>query len=171
MKKLIEMMGSELEWTQPSGFKLNYELRAGGDLVATLHFRSSFGSFATAETADECWTFKRVGFWRARVTVRLRGAEDDLAIFHIAWNGTGTLEFPDGRRVRASTNLWQTRYGLESEEGGKLVNFDVGGVFRHSAKVTIDPSATGREELPLLVTLGWYLAILMQQDAAAVGTT
>ena len=46
---------------------MEYELRAGDMLAATLRFRSSFGSFATAEDGDGCWTFKRVGFWQTSV--------------------------------------------------------------------------------------------------------
>ena len=167
MKKLNEVLGSELVWSQPSAFKANYDLHAGTDLIATLRFRSSFGSFATAETAEGSWTFKRIGIWSARITVRLPDADEDLAVFKArTWKGGGTLEFPDGRRVLARTNVWQTRYSLETEAGGNLVTFEVGGVFRHSAKVTVDPAAAERTELPLFVTLGWYLAVLMQQDAS-----
>ena len=64
VKKIGEMIGRKLEWVQPSAWKMQYELRAGDELIATLRFRSSFGSFATAESADGCWTFKRVGFWQ-----------------------------------------------------------------------------------------------------------
>jgi hypothetical protein len=77
---------------QPSAWREAYELRAGDDLVATLRFRSAFGSFATAETAEDCWTFKRVGFWKTHVTVRRCGADEDLAVFHNnTWNGGGTM--------------------------------------------------------------------------------
>ena len=169
MKKLTEVQGLALEWSQPSGFKTNYELHAGPELVATLRFRSSFGSFATAETSDASWTFKRVGIWSPHVTVRPLGAEENIAIFREkTWKGGGTLEFPDGRRIRANTNLWQTRYAFETDAGGDLVAFALGGVFRSSAQVTIDPSATKLTELPLLVTLGWYLAMLMHRDSATV---
>ena len=172
MKKLTQVMGMDLEWSQPSGFKQNYELHAGTELIATLRFRSSFGSFATAETADGSWTFKRVGFFMTHVTVRLPDSGENLAIFREkTWKGGGTLEFADGCRLLASTNFWQSRYAFETETGGQLVVFEVGGVFRHSAKVKIDASALRRAELPLLVTLGWYLAILMQQDSAAVAAT
>jgi len=35
-------------------FKMEYELRAGAELVATLCFRSSFGTLATAQSTDGC---------------------------------------------------------------------------------------------------------------------
>ena len=47
MKKIPEVIGQELKWVQPSAWKMEYELRAGDELIATLRFRTSFGSFAT----------------------------------------------------------------------------------------------------------------------------
>ena len=56
MRRIAELVGQSLKWKQPSALKMNYELRTGdGELAALLHFRSSFGSFATAETTDDCW--------------------------------------------------------------------------------------------------------------------
>lgn len=168
MKRLEQVVGLPLQWMQPSAWREAYELRAGEEVVATLRFRSAFGSFATAETADDCWTFKRVGFWKTRVTVRRCDADEDLAIFHNnTWNGGGTLELTDGRRYLASTNFWQTRYEFQAEAGELLVRFDIGGVFRQSAGVVIQPAALRLIELPLLITLGWYLAVMMHQDSSA----
>ena len=111
MKKIAGVIGRELEWVQPSAWKMEYELRAGDELIATLRFRSSFGSFGTGESADGCWTFKRVGFWQTRVTIRGCGSDMDIAMFkNNTWSGGGTLELPDGRKVLATTNLWQTNF-------------------------------------------------------------
>ena len=50
MKRIANLVGQSLKWEQPSVLKMHYELRTGGgDVAATLQFRSSFGSFATAE--------------------------------------------------------------------------------------------------------------------------
>jgi hypothetical protein len=38
--------------------------------------------------------------------------------------------------------------------------------FRQSAQVTIQPVAVRLDVLPLLITLGWYLAVMMHQDSA-----
>src|SRR5512146_2113843 len=106
MKKIHELIGRELKWTQPSAMKMEYELHAGDEVAATLHFRSSFGSFATATSADGSWTFKRVGFWQTQVTIRASGAATNLAIFkNNTWSGGGTLELPDGRKYPANTNF------------------------------------------------------------------
>ena len=168
MKRIAEVIGRELEWVQPRAMKMEYELRAGDELIATLRFRSSFGSFATAESADGCWTFKRVGFWKPRVTIRGCGTDLDIAVFkNNTWSGGGTLEFPDGRKFLASTNLWQTNFEFKTEAGEELVRFKTGGLLRLSAKVEIQPDQAGKPELPWVVMLGWYLFIMMYVDTAS----
>ena len=168
MTKIAEVIGRELKWAQPSAWKMEYELRADDELIATLRFRSSFGSFATAESADGCWTFKRVGFWHTRVTIRGCGSDVDIAAFkNNTWSGGGTLEFSDGRKMLATTNLWQTNFEFKTEAGETLVRFNIGGLVHLSATVEIDPGASGLPELPLIVMLGWYLAVMMYMDSAA----
>jgi hypothetical protein len=81
MLETADLVGKELEWVQPSALKMEFELRADDETAATLRFRSSLGSLATAESGDGCWTFKRVGFWRTRVTIRACDGETDLAVF------------------------------------------------------------------------------------------
>jgi len=56
MLKLVELIGRELEWKQPNALRKEYELRDG-------------------ESGDGVWTFKRVGFWQPRATVRTSGSE------------------------------------------------------------------------------------------------
>ena len=93
---------------------MEYELRTeGGEPAATLRFRSSFGSFATAEGADICWTFKRIGFFQTQVTIRACGSDDDIAHFkNNTWTSGGTLDLADGRTFQATTNFWQTKFGF-----------------------------------------------------------
>ena len=167
MKKMMEIANQQLKWEQPSAWKMHYELRAGEELVGTLHFRSSLGSFATAEHSDACWTFKRVGFWQARVTVRTCDAETDIATFkNNTWSGGGTLEFPDGRKFLATTNLWQSKLDFQDEAGATLIQFKQGGMLHLSATVDVQPEAAKSPELLLMVMLGWYLIVMMSMDAA-----
>ena len=169
MRRIADLYGQRLKWEQPSALKMAYEMRtADGELAATLRFRSSFGSFATAESADGCWTFKRVGFWQTKVTVRPCGSDDDIAVFkNNTWSGGGTLELSDGRTFQATTNFWQSKFGFETEAGEKLIQFETGGLLRLSATVEIQASAVTIDELPLMVMLGCYLIVMMQSDTAA----
>ncbi|HWM91609.1 MAG TPA: hypothetical protein VN493_12655 [Thermoanaerobaculia bacterium] len=168
MRHIAQMVGQELRWNQPRAPKMEYELRAGEELVATLRFRSSWGSFATAESADGCWTFKRVGFWQTRVTVRPCESEAEIATFRQGtWSAGGTLELPDGRKYLASTNFWQTQYEIQTESGEPLIRFRTGGVLRMTAQMEIEPMAAELPELPWMAMLGFYLAVMMRNDSAA----
>lgn len=168
MRRIFDLVNRPLKWVQPGALKMHYELRSADELAASLRFRSSFGSFATAESADVCWTFKRVGFWQTSVTIRACGANDDIAVFrNNTWSGGGTLEFPDGRKILANTNFWQTRLEFKTESGETLVEFETAGLLHISATVEIKPRAVAMPELPLIVMLGWYLVVMMYTDSAA----
>ena len=159
---------SNLRWVQPSAFRMNYELRAGEELAGELRFRSAFGSFATGESAGGCWTFKRVGFFQTRVSIRQCGEEADIATFtNNTWSGGGTLEFTGGAKLLATTSFWQTKLRFTTESGSPLVQFNTGGMIHLNATVEIDPAAEHLGELPLIVLLGWYLVVMMHNDAAA----
>ena len=168
MKRLADLIDRELKWTQPSAFKMDYELHAGDELAATVRFRSLFGSLATGESGDGCWTFKRAGFFQTRVTIRVCGEETDIAVFrNNTWSGGGELELPGGRKVLVTTNLWQTNLEFTTESGEALLGFKSAGLIHLSAQVEIQQEAIGLAELPWMVMFGWYLIVMMQMDSAA----
>ncbi|MBI3175756.1 MAG: hypothetical protein HYZ25_18700 [Chloroflexi bacterium] len=169
MVKLAELVGHELKWIQPHALKMEYELHAGEMIAATLRFRSSLGSFATATSADGTWTFKRVGFWQTKVTIRAAESETDLATFrNNTWSGGGTLELLDGRKYPANTNFWSTQYEFKTEQGESLISYrKIGGILHMSSVTEIHPLARNIPEMPWMVLLGWYLTVMMHMDSAA----
>ena len=169
---IMDYIHQPLKWEQPNAFKMEYDLRSSGTVVAQLKFRSSWGTLATGESADCCWTFKRVGFFQTRATIRACGEEEELAAFHQnTWSQGGTLVLADGRKYRATTNFWSTELRFETEGGERLVTMKTGGFIHQSAEVEIAPSAAHLAELPWLVMFAWYMAIMLYQDAAAVTAT
>lgn len=170
MKHIRTVVGHELKWCQPHTFKMEYELHDSGTLAATLRFRNSFGSLATGDSSDGCWTFKRVGFWQTKATIRQAGTEPDLAVFrNNTWANGGTLEFPDGRHYSANTNFWMTAFTFNTECGEPLIQYRrIGGLLHLSSQVDIQPAAASLPELPWLVMLGWYLTVMLHTDSAAV---
>ena len=173
MKHIRDLVGRELKWIQPHTLKREYDLQSAGDVVATLRFRSAFGSLATGESADGAWTFKRVGFFANRVNVRVRDTETDIAIFkNNTWTNGGTLQFPDGHEVLANTNFWATEYSLQTPSQSPLVTYRrIGGLLHLSSTVEIAHAAAALPELPWLVMLGWYLTVNLHVDAAMIGAS
>lgn len=160
--------GLPLEWVQPRALKMDYELRSGDEVIATLRFRSSFGSFATGENADGCWTFKRVGFLQTRATIRVCGSDEEIATFkNNTWTGGGTLELRDGRKFPATTNFWQTRLELQDASGQSLIQLKNAAIVRARSTVEIQPNALTVPETPWMTIFGWYLVVLMRRDSSA----
>jgi hypothetical protein len=113
MRRIAEAAREDLHWSQPRARKREYELQSSGQLVAKLTFRSGWGTFATAESADGCWTFKRVGFWQNKASIRGCGSEADIATFaNNTWKGGGTLRFTDGAEFKATTTSERVSLGL-----------------------------------------------------------
>ncbi len=167
ISNIVPNMGKPFEWHQPNFLKMEYELKSEQGLYATLRFRSSWGTFATAECAQGCWTFKRSGFWQTRVTIRACDSEAEVASFkNNTWSDGGTLAFSDGRVYRANTNFWQTQYEFQTETGESLIHYRHGGLIHPSAQVTISQAAQDIPELGWMVIFGWYLIVMMQNDSS-----
>ena len=173
MRSLTEVADQELLWTPSPEQKKTYELRAGDEVAATVRFERS--SLAIAEVSDTIWTFKREGFWHPRVTVRLAGSETDLAIFQPSWSGSGTLKLSPVRQIQwKSANFWHSSWIWQQQDvdGHPLVRFKSRQKWtKMEGEVAIAATATELVELPLLVTLGWYLLVLLAQDTAATAAT
>ncbi len=180
MNRISDLARQSLDWLQPKTLEHHYELQAGPAQLATLTFHSAWGTLATAETADGTWTFKRVGFMNPRVTVRVAGSPDNLAVYQPKFWGDGTLTFADGTAFRwQPTNFWASQWAFTGAGDTPLIRFKSGterqrlsDVFKTQAIVEIEPNESIKPFMPLLVALGMYLLILHQQDAAgAVAAT
>jgi hypothetical protein len=167
MLPILEAAARGLHWTQ-SVSGLHGELHAGDDLVGRLERHSIFGTLATGESADGCWTFKRVGFLQTRATIRQCNGDTDIGAFRDnTWNSGGTLELDSGASFRVTTNFWTTRLEFLLDDDTPFVAFELSGILKRSANVVIHPSATSHRDTPLVVLFGWYLAVMLDGDGAA----
>ncbi len=168
-RSLAQLVGSSLEWAQPDAFKSDFELRSHGELTAALRFKNLWGTLATAECAEGSWTFKRIGFWEPKITIRPLGTETNIAVYNNnTWHNGGSLHLQDGRRYLASLKFWSSQFEFTAEGGLPLLRYTrVGGVFHLSSQMEILPAAAGLGELPWMAVLGWYLTVISHQEAAA----
>ena len=177
MEPITEFLTYELHWLQPKGLSRNFELYHDETLVARLDFQSAWGSLAIASTASQSWTFKRVGFFKTRITARISGESSDIAIFTPNWLGEGWIEMVGDRRYFwKSANFWASRFVINAEDGSTVITYKEGvehprfaDWFKTQAGVFVEYPARGIPETPLLILLGWYLIILQQEDSAAAG--
>lgn len=167
MQSIRDDRRHRLIWQQQQPHHREYHLCSDTHMFATLRWLKAFGSLAQADTDEGQWTFKRVGFWRPRISVRQLGATSDLVVFEPSRTGTGTIMLPHARQMR-----WSTTGGTHSrwawyELGGEpLLHFTAIGSTQLGT-VTIEPDARALPDLALLVPLGWYLLILLIDDASA----
>lgn len=167
--------GSVAEWVQPKALDPRYELHAAGAVVGTLSFRSSLGTLAEAAVGESRWTFKRVGFLNPRITLRVLGQHDDIAVYQPKFWGDGLLRFADGRTLRWSpTNFWATEWMFSAQDGLWLARFHSGveesrisDVLKTQLTVEWRKEEAWDEMLPVLLPLGLYLIVLHRQDVAA----
>ena len=169
MRRIADVVDHHLRWVQPRLTERRFELQDGHESVASLSFRSAFGSLATVRTADGAWTFKRIGFWHTRANVRALGGMTDLAVFEPnTWSGGGTLRLATGASILVTTNLWQSKIEFQLAEHHALFRYLTEGFLRQQAELEILPAAKTRPDLPWLLPFGWYLAVMMHQDSTAV---
>ena len=143
MKRIRDLVGRELKWTQPRALKRDFELKDGDEVVATLRFRSLFGTLATADTADGNWDLQASGLLVDSRDGLHRRTESEIATFrNNTWSAGGTLELADGRKFPANTNFWMSTYEFKDEAGGSIVRYHkIGGPLHLSSKVQVQPAA------------------------------
>src|SRR5262245_39564144 len=125
-----------------------------------------FGSLAIAQSAEGSWTFKRTGFLNPQVTVRVAGSDAEIATFKPSWKGDGRVKMADGRRYRfVKLSFWSSEWAFDTDDGARIVHFQPKfALLKQATDVTV--GAGGQvPELAMLTLLGWYLIVLMANDA------
>jgi hypothetical protein len=176
MTEYSEIRSSTAEWIQPKSGYRRFELRSNDTIVGILDFRSSTGTYALAESARGRWTYKRVGFFTIRITIREEGADVDSAVFKPDFWGNGRLTFKDGSSyVWKPTNVWRTAWVLTDASKQPVVSFRPGvrgqklqETFKTQATVTIEAGAPSDERLFMLLSFGVYMLAGQEVDETAV---
>jgi hypothetical protein len=170
MRTLSDLTG--LQWYRPSFWRREFELRAGDEIVGTLKFRGVLRPVAVFESREGAWTFARAGFFQNRGTIRVSGQSTNVAEFRgRPWTSAGELVFASGGAYALSISLWMTRMEVRAPTGEPVVAIHRRGLCGRHADVEIVPAARALPETPLLVAFGWFLFVMLEQDAGAVVAT
>lgn len=157
-------------WKQEDSWGKHFTLTTLGGSIASLQLASGFGTRAEAVHGNHHWSFKRTGFWRPKVTVRIAGREEDIALFTPQWMYAGHLVVQQQRHYAwKHIHLFSFGYQWETFDGTPLVSFpNETFTFSLTSRVEMTDAGSRSPDLPLLETLGWYLMILMARDGAVV---
>ena len=168
-RSIRDLAGNTVVWRQPSQLRQEYEMVVGEEVVATLRWRKNVGTNAVARSPDGTWSFKAAGFLNPRVTIRLPNSDYDFAVFRPRNTGEGVLEaMADQRYTWRCVNFWQNTWAFFDAEGDRLLTIkpDSAGP-KLGAQLAIELKASAHQEIGYLVVLGWYLMVLMAEDAVA----
>ncbi len=171
LRWFTELATTEPAWRSASGLlslTSRHELvDDAGQVYASLQWASAFGTRANAQTAGESWSFKRIGFWVPKVSVRRVGSEVNLALFRRARGVLGALRFADGqscdlRAVDSKSRIWEF---AESGSDTPIVRCTRETIRQRAGEMVIpEPS---HPLAPLLSCFIWYLILSARRDADA----
>ncbi|HLZ57242.1 MAG TPA: hypothetical protein VKR06_09870 [Ktedonosporobacter sp.] len=160
MNPLQDAIGQPLQWAQPKVFARAYVLRGKDGLFAAIRWQGGFSTTALAEVGDMRLTFKREGVLQPKIVVRDAEAGEVLLTFKPILKISGLLTFENGKRFKwSNTTAWSSDWAWLNEDGKPVVQIKKGRDVEMS-----ELAADAVEELPFLITLAWYL-IIMLQDA------
>ncbi len=166
MKALRDVASTDLRWSKPDLFRRLYELRSETDLVVVLRWEKALCSSALAESVDGRWILRRNGVFTRRVTLVREGSTSELASMTSRWGGGGIVHGPASRRYEwLKPSFWRSPWIFADESGRPVVRFEPE-CFGQGARVQVSPELRNHSDLPFLVTLGWYLLVLMADDGA-----
>ena len=161
VKNIREVGNLQLTWHRADEGQASWELRAGLDVVGTVSWQNPTedGTLVVATSADGRWSFKRVGVFSPRVTVRVAGTDTDVAIVtpHL---GRSLVAFADGHTVHfLRRGFWLNEFIFSESNGEPLLSFKEAGT-----RVEITTGAETRSDASLLALLGCYLLQLYARD-------
>lgn len=158
-----------LRWEQPKWTQRLHRLVSGETVYATLEWPQAFRSTAVSRSREGNYSFKRGGFLHPFVTVRRQEFEMELAKLSVDWKGNGELVFTNAQRFTFTREgLARFDYQVADHRGAQLfsLNKNVAAI-KHSGEVHLSPAGMSHRDIALLVTLAWYLAVMVTEDAAA----
>jgi len=167
--RLNEAVGCDLEWRQPELWMRAYQLTCNGSELASIRFLKRAGLLAACACDGRRLTFRRIGLYATRVSIRETGSEMDIASFSPDWIGRGRVVFGRERRYRLRpTNFWATQWAFEAEDGNDAVRLSgPHGLFKRSGRAQVTPSGVRLVDTPVLLPLIWYVRMLMNGAFAA----
>lgn len=166
----VTLAGQEFIWQKVEGVKRAREIVIDGQSWARVRRVKMFGSLVAVESKTGSWTFKRVGFFRTRVTIRRAESDENVGLYtpSFTWCGSaGIVELGGQRTYRwGPTKSFGREHAFFDASGEPLLRFHGS---PRKCRMTFEAN-TEVADLPLLAALGYYIIILHEEDSAAAIT-
>jgi hypothetical protein len=168
-----ELTLKELYWSQKKSKERSLELVNENKIIGSIKWKKVAGSRATAELDDQKWTFKRIGFFKPRVTIRSEKKEETIAIFEPKRSGDGSLFLKKKKFTWKPTDTTNNEFAFYNENDkefivkiSKIKSKKTSEVFKFKSKVEINETVKTDNQLLLLIVLSCYLFESFENDSA-----
>jgi hypothetical protein len=162
-----------LEWVQPRWTKRSYELKAGGELIATLQFVGALSGNAEAKVGSASYWFTHSGIVHRKIMMTKAPFDQEVGEVELRWTGAGTVKLVNGRvyeLVRPS--MWRHQWKLSDGGGEEIAFIKVQtGRARYKGEVSLSDKGSGDDMTMTLLAIAWYvISLTLQNEAAAVAS-
>lgn len=170
MQSISKLTQTELIWNQPKFSKEYFVLDAGDEMYAEIWWTKWLSDEAIARTADSQWTFDRQGCWRDRIVAYHESSQTPVAQLVLpGLKESGLLLTGDRTYDWYRTRVLGEAWAFALAGGEQIFEIELGmHWFKRRAWIDLDPAQFTNSDLELLLCLGFYIAVCMDQDSAAV---
>lgn len=167
--RIVELIGTELAWNQPSVWKNIYHLYAAGEQIAVLAYDSVWRTRGTIQSQDGCWSFRSRSFWATMIDFSLCGSEQPVAVYERNfWKGGGVFVLPYEHRLNARFHAWKGEISVTLPGSEQvLLHYRRQSAWRVSGIFNLTPAVERLPSLPLAVFMGWYAQVQAIRDQIA----
>ena len=151
---MADLVGTS-EWVRPKAWKLDWELRKDGEVLATMSSPKTFGTSVTAVMDGTTYTMRKGGLRRPGAVMRRVGEEGDLAVLELDSLGHGIIAMGDARYLWDREGAAE-RWALSQEGRGIIFSLERDSRTKYpTGKVAVD---IADPNLGPLLLLTWFLA-------------
>lgn len=159
MKSIRSLAGTTMQCIQPSMWKLEFEIRAGEEVVGTIRFPSVLNRKAEAESADGRWIIEDKGIFRQKLFVSRADDQQPIADHVFTPFGQNVIRLSATRILRFKRDFWKREYSLTTDMNMPLLKLKEHLRLKGEFEIIVDRRAETTEEFPWLFFLVVYIAI------------
>jgi hypothetical protein len=145
----------EMEWVRPKAWKMDWELRRGGEVIARMASPSFFGTTVRASLGDEHYVNRKGGLRRPGAAIARLGVSGDIARLELDSLDRGTVVVNDSTVFRWERKDPSGTWVMSRDDGTALFS-----VFRDAqsrypsgkVKILAEDDSTG-----ILLLLAWFV--------------
>lgn len=167
MKAFSEFSSEEIKFVQPSFFKRFHELRAGEELIGSLHQKGFFGMMWRVSILGKDWEIYKPSFLRSALEIREAGYEMPIATFiRDGLKSKGTISLPMGTSLKIVPHLFKKFCEITNYSAEVLVRIKMKIAIGDKAEVLIEKKSELVDKYPWVIMLAYIVALAQSRRAS-----